>query len=336
MPRFKSAAITAVVALLLVFALWGASSQTATAHQPTGSTDVSGNVTTVPADASVYFKVVTVSNRANEACAAIGTTAEFAVKLDSETGSVSFDTDGDDVDDVTITVSAILDTAANDYTVTITGGVLNDVIAKSGSDSENWYHFDPGVTSATPLFSSLNKEASHWIFCFDAVEEPQAVLDITKTASATYDCAYTWTIEKSVSDDSLVLHDGGSATVAYTITVDKSDECDLVRGSTQVNRSDFRKLILALTPRRTSMCPTWSTARLPRPSAPVTSARTPLSRGPRRRCRRTSTRMKFSSATTPPLSPAMLPAERGNGHGHNAATVSTAAVPYTPRSRRDD
>jgi hypothetical protein len=114
---------------------------------------------------------------------------------------------------------------------------------KGGDSTQNLYQWaGEGVTGDTFLHSPVNPNnpngkffgLSHIDICYDPTEIPQVVLDISKTASATYDCAYMWEIEKSVDDESLVLFDGGEATVTYSIVLTKSDECTPVPGSTIV------------------------------------------------------------------------------------------------------
>lgn len=143
----------------------------ASAHQPAGSTDVSDIVDTVPA-ADVFLKEVDIANHA-DACAAIGSTADFFYKTQGGNPNGTHNV----APGVTVTVSG---SEQAGYTVTINGGALADVLLKSQKERNNWYHFHPEVSSATPLFAPDKKAASHMSFCFNV----QTALTIDKTAAS--------------------------------------------------------------------------------------------------------------------------------------------------------
>jgi hypothetical protein len=111
--------------------------------------------------------------------------------------------------------AASLDFTANGATTVI------GVIVKDGVDGANKYDYSPdGVQSDTNLTTpgppiGTFKGISHVIFCVVGNEASPDPLDVEKTAAGTYDREITWTLDKSVDDDS---HSGAAGQTAGTST----------------------------------------------------------------------------------------------------------------------
>jgi hypothetical protein len=104
---------------------------------------------------------------------------------------------------------------------------MDAVIAKGGPNA-NVYTYDPPAESFgdTGLHSPINPNngqpfgLSHIEFCFDYE------LSISKTANPTFTRTFNWTIDKSVTPDTLNMFTGDSGTVQYTVAVVKTRYTD--------------------------------------------------------------------------------------------------------------
>jgi hypothetical protein len=211
---------SAMVALLALAVLMSTSPQQAVAshadHVAAGFTDVSPSVTTVPADAKVWHQTVNFANNL-VGCGLFGSTAEFGAKID--TGNPGTYEIGDS--GVFVTISG---TAVTGYTVSVTGGVLVDLFLKHVTDTNEWYHFEPGVTFASGLQTNGQNDVSHFSACVDVA---QASIEVTKTATSTWTVACTWEIQKVADQNTIILTPpDDEATIEYTVTV--TPDCDEV------------------------------------------------------------------------------------------------------------
>lgn len=118
-------------------------------------------------------------------------------------------------------VDAVLVKAAQDE-----NGYLYDVTLGGPGESTG----DDGLT--TPLKNGKHPEISHISFCYDLE------LEVDKTAQTSFTRTNNWTIDKSVSPDTLDLFTGDSGTSKYTVLVDKGTPTDsdfAVNGTIQVS-----------------------------------------------------------------------------------------------------
>ncbi len=97
---------------------------------------------------------------------------------------------------------------------------VDGVLLKAGSGTSgpesagsNLYTYDPEATSGAGLKTQQNKTISHVTVCYD-VE-----LSVRKTAVTTYDRDWTWSIDKTGDATSLLLTQGQSHDVNYTVVV---------------------------------------------------------------------------------------------------------------------
>lgn len=149
-------------------------------------------------------------------CAAINP-AWSTVAFDAPSGSGS-----QTVGPVTVTYT---DSKHFDWTSSLG---IDAVVVKGGPDA-NLFRYDPPQESFgdTNLYAPANCGGgtqqcglSHMLFCVDYE------LTVSKTALATYDRRYEWTIDKSVSPELLNLFQGDSADVNYTVTLTRSAPID--------------------------------------------------------------------------------------------------------------
>jgi hypothetical protein len=110
-----------------------------------------------------------------------------------------------------------------------------DAVIVKGGDASNAYVYIPEDNADTGLASPEKNgqlpEISHVEFCYDYE------LTASKTANATYTRTYTWTIDKSVDDDSHAGFTGDSFTSNYDVVVDQTvtDSNFAVSGNITVN-----------------------------------------------------------------------------------------------------
>ena len=92
-----------------------------------------------------------------------------------------------------------------------------DYVVVKGGPNYNVYHYVPPEDADTDLTSPLNdgKEVgvSHVVVCF----KPRPTG--SKTAAATWDRFTDWTVDKTVTPQSITMFDGDSHAVRYTVTV---------------------------------------------------------------------------------------------------------------------
>jgi hypothetical protein len=103
------------------------------------------------------------------------------------------------------------------------------VFMKGGDDGLLYVYNEPGVTSDENLNTPLNSngkffDVSHINFCFPAEPLEETIVGpvVTKTATAAYTRAVTWTVEKSVAPSgTVVVEPEAVSMLSYTLEVTK-------------------------------------------------------------------------------------------------------------------
>jgi hypothetical protein len=100
-----------------------------------------------------------------------------------------------------------------------------DAVIVKGSNAANVYAYSPEAFSDAGLNPPVNASGnlaaiSHIEFCYDFE------VRVTKTATTTFTRTYQWTIEKSVTPETLHMFRGDSGTVQYTVAVAKTGFTD--------------------------------------------------------------------------------------------------------------
>jgi hypothetical protein len=163
---------------------------------------------------------------ANPACADVGSTAEFEVKLDpANPGPYSVSGPGG----VTITGTISSDDLSASFDVS--GGRAIDVIIKGGPNA-NVYHYDPGVTADSALVAPAKGRStygiSHIVYCYSNT----FILAGTKYHDRNDDSARQvdfeeglggWTVEVYDSTDTLVASTTTNATGDYSFLLPAGD-----------------------------------------------------------------------------------------------------------------
>ncbi|WP_408952748.1 hypothetical protein [Lysobacter sp. Hz 25] len=98
-----------------------------------------------------------------------------------------------------------------------TSTVPMDYIVVKGGNAYNVFQYDPAVLSDINLFAPLNSSGepagvSHVVYCF--LPKPSG----DKTATASWKRYTDWQINKTVTPESIVMFDGDSHQVEYTVT----------------------------------------------------------------------------------------------------------------------
>jgi len=181
-------------------------------HPGEGFTDVSASVTTIPADAVVWTKRVTFANNLT-GCSVFGIESDFGGKIDTGNPG-TYTLPGSSVQ---VTLESL---GGNTYAVSVESGyVFTDVFLKSNIENNDWYHFVPGVSSASGMTTGANA-LSHFTICVNEVAEP---LTAEKTAVGTYDREVTWELEKSVDPDAHSGAPGDEFDSDWTVLATKTE-----------------------------------------------------------------------------------------------------------------
>jgi hypothetical protein len=181
-------------------------------HIEEGFTDVSALVTTIPADATVWTKRVTFANNLT-GCEVFGIESDFGGKIDTGNPG-TYTLPGSDIE---VTLESL---GGNTYAVSVESGyVFTDVFLKSDVENNDWYHFVPGVSSASGMTTG-DAALSHFTICVNEVAEP---LTAEKTAVGTYDREVTWELEKSVDPDAHTGGPGDEFDSDWTVLATKSE-----------------------------------------------------------------------------------------------------------------
>jgi hypothetical protein len=184
-------------------------------HPGQGFTDVSASVTTVPADAVVWTKRVTFANNLT-GCSVFGIESDFGGKIDTGNPG-TYTLPGSSVQ---VTLESL---GGNTYKVSVESGyVFTDVFLKSDVENNDWYHFVPGVSSASGMTTGP-AALSHFTICVNEAAEP---LTAEKTAVGTYDRTVEWELEKSVDPDAHSGAPGDEFDSDWTVVATKSEESD--------------------------------------------------------------------------------------------------------------
>jgi hypothetical protein len=151
----------------------------------------------------------------NPSCTSLG--YSFGFKVDPPNAG-TYSIDG--INTVTVTTDGVY----FDWSSTLG---MDAVISKGGPNA-NVYIYDPPAeaTSDTGLHSPINPNngnpfgLSHIEFCFDYE------LAVSKTANTTFTRTFNWTIDKSVTPDTLNMFTGDRGAVQYTVAVVKTGFTD--------------------------------------------------------------------------------------------------------------
>jgi hypothetical protein len=151
----------------------------------------------------------------NPSCTSLG--YSFGFKVDPPNAG-TYSIDG--INTVTVTTDGVY----FDWSSTLG---MDAVISKGGPNA-NVYIYDPPTeaTSDTGLHSPINPNngnpfgLSHIEFCFDYE------LAVSKTANTTFTRTFNWTIDKSVTPDTLNMFTGDRGAVQYTVAVVKTGFTD--------------------------------------------------------------------------------------------------------------
>jgi hypothetical protein len=114
---------------------------------------------------------------------------------------------------------------------------VDAVFVKSGATGHNLYVYDffggsnTESMGDTDLIPPGGNAISHIAFCYDLE------LQVSKTANPSFDRAWTWTIDKSADQDTLLLADGELFTVNYEVTVSalSADDNHAVAGNITIH-----------------------------------------------------------------------------------------------------
>jgi hypothetical protein len=90
---------------------------------------------------------------------------------------------------------------------------IGAVIVKAGTNFNLVFEYDGGAKSDTGLYAPEDKTISHVIYCWNDA------LKVTKDATTSYDRDWDWTIRKRADQTDLILSEGQSFPVNYTVTV---------------------------------------------------------------------------------------------------------------------
>jgi hypothetical protein len=175
--------------------------------------------------ALTYGPGVYVITNDNPTCASLGF-GGFELKIENDYNKTyALNAYGD-----TITVTSS-DGKHFDWTSTI--GI--DAVISKGGDNATLYVFDPESNAGNGLYSPDNgggnvPDLSHIDFCFDYE------VRVTKTATPSFDRKYTWQIDKNAESTSLVLSEGQTYSMEYTVDVSASsaDSGHAISGSITV------------------------------------------------------------------------------------------------------
>jgi hypothetical protein len=187
----------------------------------TNGTDVSDRVTTVPSSATVIWRSVRFANNL-DGCSVYDVGSQYAGKIDSGSPG-TYKIPGTDID-VTL-VSLGLVNGVQTYQISIEPGyVMTDIFLKHAQDFNEWFHFTPGVTFASGIFTA-QQGLSHFSVCANDAWVP---LTFDHQVAALYDRTVDWELTKTVAP---ATHEGMPGdtfeslwTVVATKTVDEGHE----------------------------------------------------------------------------------------------------------------
>lgn len=161
----------------------------------------------------------------NPNCKDLGYTSGFKIDTNPTGGTYTFENGTQNGDPTVITIG--LQDPNNSVTITTNGSNalvswtstigIDAVIMKGGNAGANVYTYDPEVQTDSNLVtpSSSNNPTpniSHIEFCYDYE------VTVYKTAVATFDRQYDWTILKTVNPAHWNLFTGDTATSTFTVT----------------------------------------------------------------------------------------------------------------------
>lgn len=161
-------------------------------------TDVSDRVITIPESATVTWRTVRFANNL-DGCSVFGTGAQYGGKIDTGNPG-TYKIPGTDIDVTLVSLGRIDGVQA--YEISIEPGyVMTDLFLKHRVDFNEWFHFEPGVTFASNVFTA-QQGLSHFSVCANDAWLP---LEFDHMVEASYDRTVEWDLTKTVD---IPLHEG--------------------------------------------------------------------------------------------------------------------------------